>query len=101
MPVVAKWIKDEVIGEGGSPDDVVIVSPDAGGAKRADKLAKKLGCAIAIFSKNREKANEVAKMVRSWARRHRPNGSAGCGLAELRAFEPPSLPAPLLNLNQA
>eukprot|EP01051_Picozoa_sp_SAG22_P002888 SAG22_NODE_134_length_18372_cov_33.054944_8_plen_443_part_00 len=63
MPLISKWVEMEIIGETGSPDDLVIVSPDAGGAKRADKLAKKLGSAIAIFSKNREKANEVAKMV--------------------------------------
>ena len=42
--------------------DVAIVSPDAGGAKRAELLAKELGASIALFSKRRERANEVAGM---------------------------------------
>lgn len=37
-------------------DDVVVVSPDAGGAKRADVLAKKLGADFALFSKQRKQA---------------------------------------------
>lgn len=42
--------------------DIVVVSPDAGGAKRAMRVAKKLGVACAIIAKERLKANEVASM---------------------------------------
>lgn len=43
-------------------EDIVVVSPDAGGAKRAMRVAKKLGVGCAIISKERLKANEVASM---------------------------------------
>lgn len=42
---------------------VVIVSPDAGGAKRATALADQLGVDFALFHKERKKANEVSRMV--------------------------------------
>ncbi|PPQ63789.1 hypothetical protein CVT24_004331 [Panaeolus cyanescens] len=44
-------------------DDVVIVSPDAGGAKRATSIADRLGVEFALFHKERKKANEVSRMV--------------------------------------
>ncbi|KAJ7109479.1 phosphoribosyltransferase-like protein [Mycena epipterygia] len=44
-------------------DDVVIVSPDAGGAKRATSVADRLGVDFALFHKERKKANEVSRMV--------------------------------------
>lgn len=44
-------------------DRVVIVSPDAGGAKRATALADQLGVDFALFHKERKKANEVSRMV--------------------------------------
>ncbi|KAI0052891.1 phosphoribosyl pyrophosphokinase [Auriscalpium vulgare] len=43
--------------------DVVIVSPDAGGAKRATSMADRLGVDFALFHKERKKANEVSRMV--------------------------------------
>ncbi|KAJ3757373.1 phosphoribosyltransferase-like protein [Lentinula raphanica] len=43
--------------------DVVIVSPDAGGAKRATSIADRLGVDFALFHKERKKANEVSRMV--------------------------------------
>lgn len=43
-----------------NPEDLVVVSPDLGGVKRADKLAKALNCDKAIIFKNRE-AHNVAK----------------------------------------
>jgi ribose-phosphate pyrophosphokinase len=43
--------------------DAVIVSPDAGGAKRASSLAARLDLDFALFHKERKKANEVARMV--------------------------------------
>ena len=42
---------------------VVIVSPDAGGAKRATSIADQLGVDFALFHKERKKANEVSRMV--------------------------------------
>jgi len=44
-------------------EDVVIVSPDAGGAKRATSMADRLGVEFALFHKERKKANEVSRMV--------------------------------------
>ncbi|PWN42220.1 phosphoribosyl pyrophosphokinase [Ceraceosorus guamensis] len=41
----------------------VIVSPDAGGAKRATSLADRLEVDFALFHKERKKANEVSRMV--------------------------------------
>lgn len=44
-------------------ENVVIVSPDAGGAKRATSMADRLGVEFALFHKERRKANEVSRMV--------------------------------------
>jgi len=41
----------------------IIVSPDAGGAKRAASLAEKLDLNFALIHKERARANEVSKMV--------------------------------------
>ncbi|KAG8829935.1 hypothetical protein FRB91_006595 [Serendipita sp. 411] len=43
--------------------DCIIVSPDAGGAKRAASIADRLGIDFALFHKERKKANEVSRMV--------------------------------------
>ncbi|TDL22202.1 phosphoribosyl pyrophosphokinase [Rickenella mellea] len=43
--------------------NMVIVSPDAGGAKRATSIADRLGVDFALFHKERKKANEVSRMV--------------------------------------
>ena len=40
-------------------ENTVVVSPDLGGAKRADKLAKALGCDKAIIYKNRTAHNQA------------------------------------------
>lgn len=47
------------------PDDVVIVSPDAGGVERARAYSKRLGTALAIVDKRRAKANvaEVMNLI--------------------------------------
>jgi phosphoribosylpyrophosphate synthetase len=42
---------------------LVIVSPDAGGAKRATAIADKLDVEFALIHKERKKANEVSRMV--------------------------------------
>ncbi|TRM66304.1 phosphoribosyltransferase-like protein [Schizophyllum amplum] len=44
-------------------DEIVIVSPDAGGAKRATSIADRLGVEFALFHKERKKANEVSRMT--------------------------------------
>ncbi len=53
LPLFAEYLK------GLNLEDLVIVSPDAGGAKRADKLAKKLGAELAIIYKMRPRPNAV------------------------------------------
>jgi len=45
LPLMAKYFKEK----GFLGDDVVVVSPDVGGVKRARKLAEKLDCKIAII----------------------------------------------------
>jgi ribose-phosphate pyrophosphokinase len=44
-------------------DNIIIVSPDAGGAKRATAIADKLDVEFALIHKERKKANEVSRMV--------------------------------------
>ncbi len=46
----------------GSGDDLIMVSPDAGGVERARFYAKYLGCGLAIIDKRRTKPNEAAVM---------------------------------------
>ena len=42
---------------------VTVVSPDVGGVTRARELAQRIGCALAIVDKRREKPGEVAEMT--------------------------------------
>ena len=48
------YFKDKI-----QPENTVVVSPDLGGAKRADKLANALGCDKAIIYKNRTAHNQA------------------------------------------
>ena len=41
------------------PEETIVVSPDLGGVKRADKFAKALGCEKAIIYKNRTAHNQA------------------------------------------
>ncbi|KAJ7237006.1 phosphoribosyltransferase-like protein [Mycena rebaudengoi] len=43
--------------------ELVIVAPDAGGAKRATSIADRLGVDFALFHKERARPNEVSRMV--------------------------------------
>ena len=43
--------------------DAIIVSPDAGGAKRVTAIADRLNIEFALIHKERKRANEVASMV--------------------------------------
>jgi ribose-phosphate pyrophosphokinase len=60
-PLLASWFLDRDI----SGDDVVVVSPDHGGATRARKLAEFLNSSIAIVDKRRPRPNvsEVMNIV--------------------------------------
>ncbi|KAJ1531146.1 hypothetical protein HK405_001674 [Cladochytrium tenue] len=58
-PSTLRYIKDNIRGY----RDVVIVSPDAGGAKRATAIAGKLDVDFALIHKERKRANEVSRMV--------------------------------------
>lgn len=58
-PIVLKWIKDTYK----VTADIMMVSPDAGGAKRVASLADKLDTQFALIHKERAKANEVSRMV--------------------------------------
>jgi ribose-phosphate pyrophosphokinase len=51
LPLFGKYLENLNL------EDLVIVSPDAGGAKRANKLAKKLGAELAIIYKMRPRPN--------------------------------------------
>ena len=53
LPIMKKYIQDRDI------KDTVVVSPDLGGTKRADKLAKELDCDKAIVYKHRCTHNEA------------------------------------------
>ncbi|MBI5056001.1 MAG: ribose-phosphate pyrophosphokinase [Nitrospirae bacterium] len=50
-PVLADYVKKEYL------NNIVVVSPDAGGVERARAFAKRLDATLAIIDKRREKAN--------------------------------------------
>jgi ribose-phosphate pyrophosphokinase len=58
-PVLVDYVKKEYM------NDIVIVSPDAGGVERARAFAKRLNASLAIIDKRREKANvsEVMNVI--------------------------------------
>jgi ribose-phosphate pyrophosphokinase len=58
-PSMIQWIKDNVK----EWQSAMIVSPDAGGAKRCASLADKMGLDFAIIHKERKVANQVSRMV--------------------------------------
>src|SRR4030065_122091 len=55
-PVLSAYVKKKYL------NDIVIVSPDAGGVERARAFAKRLNASLAIIDKRREKANESQVM---------------------------------------
>ncbi len=55
-PVIANYVRENYM------NDIVVVSPDAGGVERARAFAKKLNASLAIIDKRREKANESEVM---------------------------------------
>ena len=56
MPISLKYIKENM------GDDIVVVSPDAGGVERARAFAKRLGSSLAIIDKRRTGPN-VAEVM--------------------------------------
>lgn len=61
LPLLAKYF----INKGLRGEEIVVVSPDIGGVKRARKLAEWLDCKIAIIDKRRSKPNlsEVMNLI--------------------------------------
>ena len=57
IPVLYEYIKKNLV-----LNDPVVVSPDAGGVKRARDLANKLGCGIAVILKRRPEPNKAEVM---------------------------------------
>ncbi|EME89011.1 uncharacterized protein MYCFIDRAFT_55515 [Pseudocercospora fijiensis CIRAD86] len=57
-PSTLRWIKDNL-----NVPDCVIVSPDAGGAKRATSIADGLDLQFALIHKERSRPNEVSRMT--------------------------------------
>jgi ribose-phosphate pyrophosphokinase len=56
-PAVLKWIRENIE----EWQNAIIVSPDAGGAKRVTAIADRLNIEFALIHKERKKANEVRK----------------------------------------
>jgi len=56
LPVLVTYIQNNIIRNTG--DEVVIVSPDAGGVERARAYAKKLKAGLAIIDKRRDRPNQ-------------------------------------------
>lgn len=61
VPILAQYFQDK----GLTGDECVVVSPDAGGAKRAKKFADKLDTSLAILTKERPQHNvaEVTSVI--------------------------------------
>jgi ribose-phosphate pyrophosphokinase len=57
-PVILDYIKENFNG-----DDIIIVSPDAGGVERARAFAKRLNAGLAIIDKRRDAPNEAKAMA--------------------------------------
>ncbi|KNG44959.1 ribose-phosphate pyrophosphokinase 4 [Stemphylium lycopersici] len=57
-PSTLRWIRENL-----DVKDCVIVSPDAGGAKRATSIADGLNLGFALIHKERTRPNEVSRMV--------------------------------------
>merc|ERR1712098_825871 len=57
-PSTLRWIRDNL-----NISECVVVSPDAGGAKRATSIADRLDLGFALIHKERARPNEVSRMV--------------------------------------
>jgi ribose-phosphate pyrophosphokinase len=61
-PVLLNYIRENLCTGGGAEEDLVIVSPDAGGVERARAYAKKVNAKVAMIDKRRTGPN-VAKAM--------------------------------------
>ena len=59
-PVFALDVRHQFPGQAG---EITVVSPDVGGVTRARELAQRIGSALAIVDKRREKPGEIAEMT--------------------------------------
>jgi len=59
----ASYVFIEHIRERFKPEDIIIVSPDAGGTNRAKAYAKRLGCGMAIVYKKRSGPGQIEEMT--------------------------------------
>merc|ERR1711964_684734 len=57
-PSTLRWIRENL-----NISECVVVSPDAGGAKRATSIADRLDLGFALIHKERARPNEVSRMV--------------------------------------
>lgn len=57
-PSMLRWISENL-----DTENCVIVSPDAGGAKRATSIADRLNTGFALIHKERPRPNVVGRMV--------------------------------------
>lgn len=65
-PLFIKYIKEEIMKKRGiEKDKLMIISPDVGGAKRAEKMATELGLPMAIIYKKRRETGDDAGKVDS------------------------------------
>jgi len=69
-PSSVKWIRENLMHStenntevNGTRNECVIVSPDAGGAKRATSMADRLDLPFALIHKERSRPNEVSRMT--------------------------------------
>jgi len=56
-PIISRYLKENF------NDDMVIVSPDAGGVERARGIAKRAGAGLAIIDKRRDEPNKAKAMA--------------------------------------
>ncbi len=62
VPLLAEYFKNKLAGEGVEAKDVVSVSPDAGGANRAEALADMLHCNFIALRKSRDRITGTIKV---------------------------------------
>lgn len=62
LPLLARQVEEVLKQRGLKREDVVVVSPDVDGTKRASSLAKMFCAPLAIFSRQRRKPNEASEV---------------------------------------
>eukprot|EP00927_Polykrikos_kofoidii_P047350 TRINITY_DN41456_c0_g1_i1.p1 TRINITY_DN41456_c0_g1~~TRINITY_DN41456_c0_g1_i1.p1 ORF type:complete len:400 (+),score=93.91 TRINITY_DN41456_c0_g1_i1:210-1409(+) len=62
LPLLAREIEQIMKERGLTGEDIVVVSPDVGGTKRAAALSKKLCAPLAVFSRQRQRPNQAGEI---------------------------------------